>query len=335
MRFGLTTDFRNPLDSGRTTATVYADIIDHMVWAESIGFDAAYIFEHHFTGDSYIPSPLIAATAIAARTKRMRIGPDIAILPLYDPVRVAEDGAVLDVISNGRLDFGVGLGYRPDEYAGYGLTLDTRGARANEALQIIRHLWQGETVTFHGKHFNVDSAKLAPRPVQQPNPPIWVGGFSKAAARRAAKYGDGYIGPSNKAIYELYLQELRAAGKDPAIARVMGGDMWLIVSKDPDETFATYAPHLLYWFNSYAQWFEGTNTRPWPHINDVEELKSLRLVNIVTPEAAVTLIRERVAEVPVEMFNMMLSPPGIPLSKIEDHMQLFAKEVLPHFRQGA
>lgn len=123
MRFGLTTDFRNPPDSGRTSAEVYSDIIDHMVWAESLGFDAAYVFEHHFTGDGYIPSPLVAATAIAARTKRIRIGPDIAILPLYDPVRVAEDGAVLDVISNGRLDFGVGLGYRPIEYAGYGLDL--------------------------------------------------------------------------------------------------------------------------------------------------------------------------------------------------------------------
>ncbi len=332
MRFGLTTDFRNPLDSGRTTAAVYADIIDHMVWAESLGFDAAYIFEHHFTGDSYIPSPMVAATAIAARTKRMRIGPDIAILPLYDPVRVAEDGAVLDVISNGRLDFGVGLGYRPDEYAGYGLDLQKRGARANEALQIIRRLWQGETVTFHGKHFNIDGAKLTPRPVQQPNPPIWVGGFTKAATRRAAKYGDGYIGPSNKAVYEMYLRELRAVGKNPASARVMGGDLWLVVSEDPDRTFATYAPHLLYWFNSYAKWFEGTDTSPWPIIKDAAELKSRGLVNIITPESAVTLIKERLAEVPVEMFTMMLSPPGIPLSKVEENLELFAKQVMPHFR---
>src|ERR1700724_1951775 len=88
--------------------------------------------------------------------RHMRIGPDIAILPLYDPVRVAEDGAVLDLISNGRLDFGVGLGYRLEEYAGYGVGITRKGSRANEALQIIRRLWQGETVTFHGKHFNID-----------------------------------------------------------------------------------------------------------------------------------------------------------------------------------
>jgi alkanesulfonate monooxygenase SsuD/methylene tetrahydromethanopterin reductase-like flavin-dependent oxidoreductase (luciferase family) len=332
MRFGLTTDFRNPPDSGRTTAAVYADIIEHLVWAETIGFDAAYIFEHHFTDDSYMPSPMVAATAIAARTKRIRVGPDIAILPLYDPVRIAEDGAVLDVISNGRLDFGVGLGYRPEEYAGYGLELKRRGARADEALQIIRRLWQGETVSFHGKYFNIEGAKLAPRPVQQPNPPIWVGGFSKGAARRAAKYGDGYIGPSSRAMYDLYLNELRAADKDPSRARVMGGGLWLMVAEDPERTFATYAPHLLYWFNAYAKWFEGTDTSPWPHLESAEELKSRKLVNIVTPEAAVALIKQSVAEVPIELYTMMLSPPGVPLNKVAEHIELFAKKVMPHFQ---
>ena len=152
---------------------------------------------------------------------------------------------------------------------------------SNEALQIIRSLWQGETVTFHGKHFNVDGARLSPRPVQQPNPPIWVGGFSRGAARRAARHGDGYVGPLNRTVYEMYLAELRAAGKDPAQARVMGGDLWLIVAEDPDRTFATYAPHLIYWFNSYSKWFEGTDTSPWPHLDSGEELLSKGLVNVV------------------------------------------------------
>src|SRR5205085_12591155 len=118
MRFGLTTDFRNPSGSGKSSAHVYSEIVETMVWAESLGFDGAYIFEHHFTDDDYVSSPLIAATAIAARTRRMRVGCDIAILPLYNPVKAAEDGAVIDLISNGRLDFGVGLGYRPEEYGG-------------------------------------------------------------------------------------------------------------------------------------------------------------------------------------------------------------------------
>jgi alkanesulfonate monooxygenase SsuD/methylene tetrahydromethanopterin reductase-like flavin-dependent oxidoreductase (luciferase family) len=332
MRFGLTTDFRNPAGSGKSSAKVYAETIELFTWAETLGFGAAYIFEHHFTDDDYMPSPMVAATAIAARTKQMRIGPDIAILPLYDPVRVAEDGAVLDLISNGRLDFGVGLGYRPPEYAGYGIDIVRKGSRANEALQIIRALWQGETVTFHGKHFHIEGARLSPRPVQQPNPPIWVGGFSRGAARRAARYGDGYVGPSNKAIYEMYLAELRALGKDPARARVMGGDMWLIVTEDPDRTFATYAPHLLYWFNAYSKWFEGTDTSPWPHLDHAEELLSKGLVNVVTPEAAVKLIRDRIAEVPVEMYTMMLTPPGIELKPVQTSLELFATKVMPHFK---
>jgi alkanesulfonate monooxygenase SsuD/methylene tetrahydromethanopterin reductase-like flavin-dependent oxidoreductase (luciferase family) len=332
MRFGLTTDFRNPPGSGKTSAQVYAEIIDAMVFAESLGFDGAYIFEHHFTDDGYVSSPLIAATAIAARTKRMRVGSDIAILPLYNPVKAAEDGAVLDVISNGRLDFGVGLGYRREEYAGHGMDISRKSSRADEALQIIRPLWQGETVNFKGKHFNIEGARLSPQPVQKPNPPIWVGGFSKGAARRAARYGDGYVGPTNKAMYETYLTELRGAGKDAAAARVMGGDLWLVVSEDPDRTFAAYAPHLMYWFNSYSKWFEGTDTQPWPPINNAEELRSRHLVNVLTPEAATCAIKQRISEVPVEMYTMMLSPPGIDMRLAVETIELFAKKVMPNFR---
>ena len=332
MRFGLTTDFRNLPGSGKSSSQVYAETIDLFAWAETLGFGAAYVFEHHFTDDDYMSSPMVAATAIAARTKQMRVGPDIAILPLYDPVRVAEDGAVLDLISNGRLDFGVGLGYRPEEYAGYGLDIKSKGSRANEALEIIRRLWQGETVSFHGKHFDIDHAKLSPRPVQQPNPPIWVGGFSKAAARRAARYGDGYIGPLNRGMYEMYLSEVKAAGKDPARARVIGGDLWLIVSEDPGRTFVECAPNLLYWFNAYSRWFAGSDTSPWPHLDNKEQILSLGLATIVTPEDAVKHIKARTADVPVEIFTMMLMPPGSPINSVQTSLELFAKKVMPHFQ---
>jgi alkanesulfonate monooxygenase SsuD/methylene tetrahydromethanopterin reductase-like flavin-dependent oxidoreductase (luciferase family) len=332
MRFGLTTDFRNRPNSGRRTADVYAEIIDHFVWAEELGFDAAYVFEHHFTDDEYVASPMVAATAIAARTKRIRVGPDIAILPLYDPVRVAEDGAVLDVISDGRLDFGVGLGYRPEEYAGYGQDIKRKGSRADEALEIIRRLWQGEVVNFRRKHFSISNAKLSPRPVQQPNPPIWVGGFSTAAARRAARYGDGYIGPLSGAMYEKYLGELRALGKDPAKARLMGGDLWLIVSEDPDRTFAAYGPHLLYWFNAYARWMEGSDTGLWTHMDEPSQLRELGLINVLTPSDAVAHIKRRVTEMPVELYTMMLSPPGIDMKIVRESLELFAKKVSPAFK---
>jgi alkanesulfonate monooxygenase SsuD/methylene tetrahydromethanopterin reductase-like flavin-dependent oxidoreductase (luciferase family) len=332
MRFGLMTDFRNPPQWQRKSAEVYADIIDHMVWAESIGFEDAAFLEHHFTDDGYIPSPLIAATAVAARTKKMRVGTNIAILPLYDPVGIAEDGAVLDVISNGRLDLGVGLGYRPQEYAGYGIDIKTKGARADEALQIIRRLWQGETVTFHGKHFNIEGARVTPRPVQEPNPPIWVGGFNRIGIRRAAKYGDGYTGPANKQTWDMYREELQKVGKDPSKARTTGGNPWMVVSNDPERTFDLYAPGVMYWYNSYAKWFEGTDTNVWPHLESIDDLKRLNMLTVITPDEAVKQIKALVAEVPVESFGIAIAPPGVPVSKVTDNLELFANKVMPHFR---
>lgn len=333
MRFGVFTDFRNPPNSARGSAEVYADIIDHMVWAESLGFDDALILEHHFTDDGYIPSPLIAATAVAARTKKMRVMTNIVILPLYDPVRLAEDAAVLDVISNGRLDLGVGMGYRPEEFAGYGIDLKTRGARADEALQIIRRLWQGERVSFHGKHFSLDGARLTPLPVQKPNPPIWVGGFSKYAIRRAARYGDGYTaGGMNKAAYDQYLAELRKLDKDAARARVTGGALWMIVAEDPERTFATLAPHVLYWYNAYAKFFETTELKLWPVMKSVDELKSRELMTVLTPADAINLIRQQIAEVPVESYAISMCPPGVPVSAVRANLELFAQKVIPHFR---
>ncbi len=108
--------------------------------AEALGFNAVEFAEHHFSDDGYIPSPLIAAAAVAARTKHIRVGTNILLLPLYDPVRVAEDTAVLDAVSNGRLELGVGLGYRKVEYEGHGIDFTGRGERADEALEILLRL---------------------------------------------------------------------------------------------------------------------------------------------------------------------------------------------------
>ena len=268
MRFGLTTDFRNPPGSGKSTASVYAEIIEMFVWAETLGFDAAYVFEHHFTDDDYMPSPMVAATAIAARTKQDAHRPgyrDPASLRTRPPRR-GRRGA--------RFDFQWPSGFRRRAWlsaAGicrllYGYR--RKGSRANEALQIIRRYGRARPSPSTAN----TSMSKAPsfRPVRSSSQ-IRPSGSAVSAARltrRAARYGDGYIGPSNRAMYEMYLAELRAAGKDPAHARVMGGDLWLIVTEDPDRTFAAYAPHLLYWFNSYSKWFEGTDTSPWPHFEN-------------------------------------------------------------------
>ena len=130
----------------------------------------------------------------------------------------------------------------------------------------------------------------------------------------------------------MYLSELKAAGKDPARARVIGGDLWVIVSEDPGRTFVECAPNLLYWFNAYARWFAGSDTSPWPHLENKEQILSLGLATIVTPEDAVKHIKARIADVPVELFTMMLMPPGSPINSVQTSLELFAKKVMPHFQ---
>ena len=215
IQFGLNLEFRNPQQFYRDPAKLYEDIIEHTVWAEGLGYDYIFLTEHHFTHDDWAPSPLMLLSAIAARTKRVRLSTSIMLLPFYHPVRLAEDGAVLDIISGGRYELAAGLGYRPEEFGGYGMQLLSRSRRADEMLEIIRRLWDGETVNFKGKFFQVDNVRLSPRPVQQPRPPIMVGGYAPNAVKRAARMGDGLVGVTPQT-YEIYVEELRRLGKDPA-----------------------------------------------------------------------------------------------------------------------
>jgi probable F420-dependent oxidoreductase len=345
LKFGVVADIRNPPGPwNRPSGELYPEIIEHLAEVEALGFDAAWCIEHHFTGDDYMPSPLIVAAAIAARTKRMRIATNIAILPLYHPVRFAEDAALVDAISNGRLDVGVGLGWQPDEFAGYGIDLKERGRRADEILQIVQRLWRGEMVSFQGKYFQIDKAQITPRPVQTPTPPIWIAGLTRPGIRRAAKYGDGYTGLCDKASYEIYVEELRALGKDPALGRVSGAlNGFIVVSDDPPRSLALYAPHVAYFINTYAKLFETSarseeefsdrRTAPiWSTSDTADELVKSGMLSVLRPEETIERIKGIVAQVPLETLALNFYPPGLPIREVHAHMELFARKVIPAFR---
>jgi probable F420-dependent oxidoreductase len=333
LRFGLWFDFRNPPQWRRAYEDLYAETIEQVVWAEGLGYESAWLTEHHFAEDGYSPSPVVIAAALAVKTKRIRIGTNVLLLPLYHPVRLAEDCATVDILSRGRFELGVGLGYRVNEFDGYGIPYKERGARTNEGLEIIRRLWEGETVTFHGKYYQVDSARLEPRPVQRPRPAIWVGGMSKPAAKRVARYGDGIIGSGIRVIYEGARAELSAMGKDPDRLRVIEGNLWFVVSEDPDKTWRELGPNLLHVFQDYAVGLEKAGMgRAMPYPKDVAQMKSMRYATIVTPETAVQMIKEHVANMPVEHFCFMTVPPGLRPSVMYPYLELFAQKVMPHFR---
>jgi probable F420-dependent oxidoreductase len=206
LRFGLWYDFRNPAQWRQPSDRLYREILDQIAWGENNGFDDVWLSEHHFIEDGYLPSILPAAAAIAARTNRIRIVSGVLLVPFHNPVRLAEDIATVDVISGGRFELGAGVGFKREEFEGFGVPFKERGARTNQSLEIIRRALAGETVTFKSEFFEFQNIKVTPEPIQKPHPPIWLGGFTPAALRRAARFGDGFTVPgANRDVYDRYV----------------------------------------------------------------------------------------------------------------------------------
>ena len=333
LTFGYLYDFRNPRQWHRPWADLYAETLEFITWSESIGFEGAWVPEHHIAADGYMPSPLVVLAAIAARTQTIKLGSAIALAPLYHPVRFAEECSVLDILSNGRLEMAVAVGYRRSEAEALGIDFSARGRRTDEFLEIVRRLWAGETLSYEGQHFALKKASIAPTPPRG-HIPLYLGGFTDKALERAAKFGDGYFG--NEEVCELYYQKLRACGKDPADARVRLQGLFTLVAHDPDKAMEELAPHFHYVNNAYGQWlsedrastgFADASLKPMT----LEAFKKSGILRILTPARAIDLFNQMLSRVPVEHYMMML-PAGLPASKFSEYAQVFATEVIPAFR---
>jgi probable F420-dependent oxidoreductase len=335
IKFGFFYDFRNPPQWARPWPEVYAETLDFISLTESLGYDGAWIAEHHAAADGYIPSPLITAAAIAARTTRITIGTALVIAPLYQPVRFAEDCAVIDILSNGRLEIGLGVGWRRSETDAAGVSFTTRGAYTDEFIHVVRRLWRGEEVTFHGKHIHVEKAVVMPRPVQK-HIPLLIGGFSPKALQRAAQDGDGYLGVTD--LYPAYIDEVRACGKDPASARFAQLHMSFYVARDPEKALREIGPHALYTNDAYAKWQNDAQYQsPDAHSAylspmTLQELQQSGKLMILTPAQAITHLQQQLAVTPIDTFMTLALPGGFPRAKFAEYAELFAKEVMPAFR---
>ncbi len=330
--FGLWYSLRNPEKWHRPYPEIYEETLQQIAWAETIGYDDVWLTEHHFCEDGHAPSILPLAAAVATRTQRIRIGTSVLLLPLHDAVRVAEDGATIDILSNGRFELGVGIGYRPEEFTGLGIDRRQRSVRTEEGLEIIRRLWEGETVDFNGKAYQITGAKLSPMPVQQPRPPIWVGGFAPISAKRAARLGDGYLGTGDMTPFvPVYEQELEKLGKG-GTGKLAGGHFWLIVSNEPDKTFDMVAPHIIYQLEMYNIWLAAAGQDPFPPATNKDELKASGMLSVVTPSQAIDEIGAYVEATGIERYYTWTVPPGMPAAAMNPHLELFASDVMPAFQ---
>jgi len=332
--FGVMADFRNPPEAPRDDQALYAETLDTICYAEALGYDDVWLSEHHFTADGYCPSPLVVSAAIATRTRRIRIGQALLLLPLHHPLRVAEDGATLDVLSGGRFRLGVGLGYRPEEFAALGIDKGSRVGRLEESVAIIDQAWRTGVVTFRGRHFDLNEVAVRPRPVQRPRPEIWIGGLSEPAVRRAARLGDGLLAAGRRA-YQWYADERANAGLPAAPLKIAGAHEWYFVDRDPQRLLARVAPNLVLYHNTVAGFFAtaGQSMPMGPaqpaSLGDI--LASGRYV-FCTPEDCAAQLASYLRAVPVSHFYLLGGLPGLPAEVARGWLELFARQVAPRVR---
>jgi alkanesulfonate monooxygenase SsuD/methylene tetrahydromethanopterin reductase-like flavin-dependent oxidoreductase (luciferase family) len=327
VNFGLWYDFRNPAPWAMPAERFHAQALEQIVAAEALGFDSVWLTEHHFTDDGYTPSPLVVAGAIGARTSRMRIGTNLMILPLHDPVRIAEDAATLSLITGGRFDLGVGGGYRKVEFDQFGRDLRHRPSLMEEAVAVIRAAWSGERVDFAGKRFRVGGLRVTPAPEHPPR--LLMGGLSAPAMERAAALGDGFLSTGGIG-HDVYVAALEAQGRrDGAIY----AGHWAIVADDPEREAVRVGPHVLYQANTYIRWGAFGPPESTPEFPDAAAAIAGGLYELWDPETAVreltALLRAWPQIADVHFWGKF---PG---ERFEDgwaRVELLADKVLPRVR---
>jgi alkanesulfonate monooxygenase SsuD/methylene tetrahydromethanopterin reductase-like flavin-dependent oxidoreductase (luciferase family) len=241
--FTLRFDMRAP-DWAAPATDLYAAAIDMCAWAETRGAILAVLSEHHGAEDGHLPTPLILASAIAAKTKQLAILLAAVPIPLWDPVRLAEEMTVLDLISRGRVLYAFGVGHRSEEYEHFGLDITTRGRVADEMLAVLSRLVRGEPVEYRGRR-----VRVTPRCGSAAGPLMMIAGGSKAAARRAATHGLGFISQTDSpGLRDYYESQCRAAGHEPGILQfpVPGAPTAVFVADDVDEAWDLLGPHLVH-----------------------------------------------------------------------------------------
>jgi alkanesulfonate monooxygenase SsuD/methylene tetrahydromethanopterin reductase-like flavin-dependent oxidoreductase (luciferase family) len=225
---------------GQDEQTAIADQIDLMVAAEDHGFSSVWAAEHHFSDYGLLPSPVLGLAAVARSTSTIRLGTGIVVLPFHNPIRVAEELAFLDNLSAGRLEVGVGRGYRPRELDGFGVKLAETRSITNEALEVIRQAWTLDEVDFHGAHFDIDRVPVRPKPVQRPHPRVYLGSLSPETFPLVGQLGVNLLfTPTFRAEEDIpaqvaqYRTAVREHGDDPANRRI--GALRMVYVADTNE----------------------------------------------------------------------------------------------------
>ncbi|QYJ17191.1 Alkanal monooxygenase alpha chain [Rubrobacter xylanophilus DSM 9941] len=330
--FGLWYDFRQRRPFAQDYRSFYAECLEEIQEGEGLGYDAVWLSEHHFVDDGYLPSPLVVAAAIAARTSSLKIGTNVLLLPMHHPLRVAEDAAVVDLISGGRFVLGVGLGYVQHEFEVLGFERRYRPSLLEEGVRVIRQAWETGRIGFEGKRWRFEDLPFEPRPGRRI--PVYFGGYSEPAVDRAARMADGFLVGGRKPPEQMHawLREAlerhgRAAGSFPFIVSTT-----VYVGEDPERAWEEVAPCIAYQASRYAEW--GTDRgRPKPDPVRPENLPPERYL-VGTPEEVAGRLVEMHRRAPYDHLCFWARLPGLTHEQALRNMRLFASEVAPRVREA-
>lgn len=333
----------------RAQSRIYGEAVEQIQYAEELGFDSVWIAEHHSSRYGTFPSLMPIVTYVAAKTKKIRIGTGVSVLPFHNPVFLAEESAMMDVLSGGRLEFGVGRGSADYEYGNFKIDFDSRDLRFQEALDIILGLWTTPRFTYHGEFYQVNDLTLAPSPVQQPHPPVYLAVSRTPASVDVAVSRDLPILTSfstpeadNLGLFSLYAERCAAAGKPPNIER-MPYFRFVYLSEDEKEA-REYPRASLTWVRDLGG-FRRTLTHGEEINVDLDHWRRTRPVDppsyeselettayFGTPDQCVQKIAKLQNDHDIGYFGASMSFGSMEHAQVLRSMELFAKEVMPNFR---
>ncbi|MCP4035966.1 MAG: LLM class flavin-dependent oxidoreductase [bacterium] len=350
MKFGMLHLFESP--EGRSEGKMIDEQLGLMERAEAYGFDSLWPAEHHFTEYGVCGSPALNLAAIARTTTKIRLGTGIVVLPLHNPIRVAEDFAMLDQMSGGRVEFGVGRGYQPIEFQGFGVDQTKSRQIFDESLEVIRRSWTEEKLNFEGEFFNFKDVEVRPRPVQDPHPPIWMAALSEESFEKAGRLGFNLLlspifGGSlqiGRDRIKIYREALAAAGFDPA-SRQVGALTMVFAGKDHEQARKQFSEPVIWYFRTFGKFVAPKVGQPpvegYEWYTDIRDLASVVEWETLLDHGAVvcgepSYVTERLAEMKETMgIDHLLGWTrlgGLADELVTSHMEIMRDEIMPSLR---